>query len=178
MKHFWKVFAVAVGAWFVLSADSCDTQPTVADKEASQQIQQQGESNVAVPQPAIINWTEKRIYAEIYQKRDIPHLSTYTYLVGMHNEHTPLCRSEGFGIPESEQFTAPEAMQPTTRSNEAGIWWERLPLADPNGLYSSPSANGTWVLCLQKDGKVEPVRSEPNVITLTVPWDQLNQDGM
>jgi hypothetical protein len=175
-KHYFKFFVMVVAAWFVLSADSCDTQPTVADKEAAQQVQQQGESNVAVPQPAIINWTEKRIYAEIYEKRDTPHLSTYTYLVGMHNEHTPFCRSEGYGIPESEQFTAPEAMQATT--HYGANYWDRLPLADPNGLYSSPSSNGTWVLCLTKSGKVEPQRSEPNVVTLTVPWAELDQDGM
>jgi hypothetical protein len=175
MKRIYKVSGVALTAVFLLSADSC-SQPTVADKESQAQMAMQGESNAAVGMPAIINWTEKRRYKEIFEKRDDPNLQTYTYLIGMHNEHTPLCRSIGFGIPESEQFTAPESIQATNQTGSK--YWERLPQADPNGLYSSPSANGTWVLCTTKDGKVAPQRSEPNVITLTVPWDQLNQEGM
>jgi hypothetical protein len=176
MNRFWKVLTIVVGAYFVLTASDCDSQPSVSDKEAQAQTAMQGESIAAVGMPAIINWTEKRIYKEIFEKRDTPNLQTYTYLVGMQNQHTPLCRSIGFGIPESEQFTAPESMQRTATSGDH--YWERLPQADPNGLYSSPSANGTWVLCLDKAGKVQPVRSEPNVITLMVPWDQLNQEGM
>ena len=176
MKPVYKVGTLALLAFFLLEADSCDSQPSTTDKESQAQQALQAESISAVGMPSIINWTEKQQYKRVFEKRDQPNLATYTYLVGMHNEHTPLCRSIGYGIPESEQFTAPESVQRTAQTGNN--YWERLPQADPNGLYSSPSANGTWVLCLQKDGKVEPVRSEPNVVTLAVPWDQLNQEGM
>jgi hypothetical protein len=170
-----KITAIALAAFFVLTAESCDTPPSTQQKEAAAQDRVQAESNASVGMPNIVNFTEKRIYKEIFEKRDEPNLSTYTYLIGMNNQHTALCRSVGYGIPESEQFTNPSTVQDFGRSSYV---FEVIPQADPNALYSSPSANGTWILCLEKNGKVEPVRSEPNVITLPVPWDKLNQDGM
>jgi hypothetical protein len=176
MKNLFKLFAIIVAGYFILTAESCDNQPTTQEKESAAQDRMQAESNASVGMPSTPNWTEKRIYKEIFEKRDTPKLATYTYLVGMHNEHTALCRSIGYGIPESEQFTNPSTVQDYGGSSRYAF--EVIPQADPNGLYSSPSANGTWVLCLYRDGTVDPVRSEPNVITLTHPWDQLNQDGM
>jgi hypothetical protein len=169
-----KVSALALAAFFVLTAESCDGQTDATKREAAAQERMQSESQAAVGMPAILNWTEKKIFKLIFEKRDQPNLQTYTYFVGMHNEHTPLCRSIGFGIPESEQYTNPQMVGYASSQVGVGI----LPQADPNGLFSSPSANGTWVLCLYKDGTTEPVRSEPNVVTLTKPWSELNQDGM
>lgn len=176
MKNLFKLFAIVVAAYFVLTAESCDNQPTTQEKESAAQDRLQAESNQSVGMPNIINWTRKRTYKEIFEKNDQPNFATYTYLVGINNQHTPLCRSVGYGIPESEQFTNPSTVQDYGGSSRYAF--EVIPQADPDGLYSSPSAQGTWVLCLEKGGKVEPVRSEPNVITLPVPWDQLNQEGM
>jgi len=40
-----------------------------------------------------------------------------------------------------------------------------LPQADPNGLYSPASAEGTWVLCVDhKDNKPKPIYVEPRII--------------
>jgi hypothetical protein len=48
-----------------------------------------------------------------------------------------------------------------------------LPQADPNGLFSPASAEGTWVMCLNpKTKKAEPQYIEPRVITTTFPMDQ------
>lgn len=167
--------SMTVLAFFLLTAESCDEQSTT-DKESLAQQAATGEANAKVGFPSTPNWTEKTLARMIIEKRDQPHLQTYTYFVGVHNEHTPLCRSEGYGLPETTQFTAPSSVQRTAQTGNSN--WEILPQADPNGLYSSPSAQGTWVLCLEKSGKVEPQRSEPNVVTLSVPWDQLDQSGM
>ncbi|WP_321913519.1 hypothetical protein [Paraburkholderia sp. J11-2] len=175
-RNILAVSAISLAAFFGLTAESCDNAPTTQQIESAKQDRMQAESNAAVGMPSIVNWTEKRRYKEIFEKRDDPNLQTYTYLVGMHNEHTPLCRSVGYGIPESEQFTNPSTVQDYGGTNRYAF--EVIPQSDPNGLYSSSSANGTWILCLTKGGKVEPQRSEPNVITLSVPWSELNQDGM
>lgn len=169
-----KTAAIAISAFFVLTAESCQDQPTSVQQEAKRQEAVQAESNQAVGTPNITHFTEKRIFKEIYEKRDEPNLSTFTYLVGMNNQHTPLCRSIGYGIPESMQYTNPSLIG--YASSQVGV--AVLPQADPNALYSSPSSMGTWVLCLFKDKSVQPVRSEPNVVTLPEAWDQLNQDGM
>lgn len=160
-----KIIAIALAAFFVLTAESCDT-PTATQKEAHAQEQIQAESQAQVGMPAVLNFTEKRNYKMIYELRDKPDYATYTYLVGMHNELKLLCRSVGYGIPESSQYTNPSTVQDFGSTKYA---YEVIPQADPNGLYSSPSANGTWVMCLDPNGKVVPVRSEPNVITSPFP---------
>jgi hypothetical protein len=161
----WKVIIAALAAFFVLTAESCD-QPTANQKEAAAQERVQAEAVAQVGMPAIVNFAEKRNYKMIYELRDNPNYATYTYLVGMHNELKLLCHSVGYGIPESSQYTNPSMIASQYQSGYAV-----LPQSDPNGLYSSPSANGTWVMCLGPDGKVAPVRSEPNVITSPFPME-------
>lgn len=160
----WKVIIAAIAAFFVLTG--CDGQTSTTQKESAAQDRLTAEANAQVGMPAIMNFTEKRNYKMIYELRDKPDYATYTYLVGMHNELRLLCHSIGYGIPESSQYTNPQMI---ADSHNAG--YAILPQSDPNGLYSSPSANGTWVMCVDQGGKVAPVRSEPNVITSPFPLD-------
>jgi hypothetical protein len=155
-----------------LALAACEN-PTAADKEQAVQTQMTAQGDATVGYPAITHFTMKRnlkwIQELIY--------ATYTYFVDVtKNGHTPLCHSVGYGIPETTEYTAPESMQRVTLNGSG--YSERLPQADPDALYHAPSGNGTWVLCTFKDTKVLPVRSEPNVVTLPEPWDQLSQDGM
>lgn len=161
-----KVIALAVAAFFVLTAESCNDGASV--KEAAAQSRLTAESNAQVGMPAIANFAEKRNYKMIYELRDSPNYATYTYLVGMRNELKLLCHSIGYGIPESSQYTNPQADEFYTTSSSQHV---PMPNADPNGMYSSPSANGTWVMCLGPDGKIAPVRAEPNVLTSPFPME-------
>lgn len=117
--------------------------------------------------PAIVNFTEKRDYKTIYELSDKSNYATYTYLVGMHNELKLICHSVGYGIPGSSQYTNPSQARDFGGSSRYAF--EVIPQSNPNGLYSSPSANGTWIMCLDPSGKVVPVRSESNVITSPFP---------
>jgi len=163
----WKIIIAAIAAFFVLTAESCDNAPSATQKEAAAQERVQAESQAQVGMPAIVNFAEKRNYKMIYELRDNPNYATYTYLVGMHNELKLLCHSVGYGIPESSQYTNPSMV--SYASTNVGV--ATLPQADPNGLFSSPSSQGTWVMCLGPDGKVAPVRSEPNVLTSPFPME-------
>jgi hypothetical protein len=174
MKRLFQALSIILAAFFVLTAESCDGQPNATQKEAATQERIQSESQAQVGMPAIVNFAEKRNYKMIYELRDNPNYSTYTYLIGMSNNHTPLCHSVGYGIPESSEYTNPQMIG--YQAERTGV--VTLPQADPNGLFSSPSSNGTWVMCMFKDNKVLPVRSEPSVLTLPEPWSQLEQDGM
>jgi hypothetical protein len=111
-----------------------------------------------VGMPAITNFAEKQQYRDILEMRD-KSLPTYTYLADMNGHLHFLCNSIGFGIPYATQYTNPM---------QSG----NMPQADPNGLYSPASAEGTWVLCLdprtgkaKRDarGKIEPVYIEPRI---------------
>jgi hypothetical protein len=164
-----KKLLITLFPTLLLAACGPDNAPTTADKEQQAQTQLTGESIAQVGMPAITNFAEKRNYKMIYELRDNPNYATYTYLVGMHNELKLLCHSVGYGIPESSQYTASESEQRVTIYSQT--YTERLPQADPNGLYSSPSSQGTWVMCVGPDGKVVPVRSEPNVLTTPYPME-------
>jgi len=100
--------------------------------------------------PAITNFAEKRMMKDILELRD-KNVTTYTYLVGVNNQLTKLCDSVGYGLPYATQYTNPG-------------------LADPNGLYSPASADGTWVACkVPGKDKISPTYIEPRIIVSTFP---------
>ena len=100
--------------------------------------------------PAITNFAEKRMMKDILELRD-KNVVTYTYLVGMNNQLTKLCDSVGYGLPYATQYTSPNQ-------------------ADPNGLYSPASADGTWVACkVPGKDKISPTYIEPRIIVSTFP---------
>ncbi len=110
----------------------------------------------AVGMPSITRFAEKRELKEIYELRD-KEIPTYTYIVDMNGKPHKLCNSVGFGIPYATEYTNPQHLYSSTTAV--------LPQADPNDLYSPSSADGTWVLCLNKEtNKAVPLYVEPRVI--------------
>ena len=114
----------------------------------------------SVGMPAITNFAERRQLKQIFELRD-QNVATYTYLVGLDGRvGQKLCNSVGFGIPYATQFTNP---QRPIYSGTTGV--TTLPQADPNTLFSPPSADGTWILCLNPEtNKAVPLYVEPKVI--------------
>ena len=126
------------------------------DYRSSQQIERDNQEKSlkvmaqSIGMPAITNFAEKRMMKDVLELRDKMQ-PTYTYLVGMNNNLTLLCNSVGYGLPYATQYTNPS-------------------LADPNGLYTPASADGTWVLCLNpKTKQAEPQYVEPRIIVSTYP---------
>jgi len=152
MKKILLIAAVAT----VLSA--CDLQESSTQIERRKQEELSLQSVQSVGMPAITNFAEKRMMKDILELRD-KNVATTTYLVGMNNQLTKLCDSVGYGLPYATQYTNPQ------HAVYDGGHGQILPQADPNGLYSPASAEGTWVLCVDhKDGKAKPVYVEPRVI--------------
>jgi hypothetical protein len=124
--------------------------------DQQEQILQQGTQSVGMP--AIKNFREKKLLKEILELRDQDGLVTYTYL---YSEHSGKLRffgqTIGYGLPYATQFTNP--MQ--------DAYHGPMPQADPNGLFSPSSAEGTWVLMKDPTGdKVLPVYIEPRCVVL------------
>jgi len=88
---------------------------------------------------------------------------TYTYLYAEQTgKLTYLGETIGYGIPYATQFTNP---QKTVYTGGAGGAYATLPQADPNGLFSPASAEGTWILMKDPDGPdVRPVYVEPRIV--------------
>lgn len=182
MKKYMRIITASlISAGVALSLAACDAQPaqpTANQQEASQQAAQQAEGLAAVGPVKITNWTQKRQFQAILQAFDQPNLITYSYLVGSQDAKiVPLCRSQGYGFNEATQYTNP-LMASWKYTGAEGIASAVVSQPDPNGLYSPPTSEGTLLLCLTKAGKVLPVRSEPQVLTLPVPYEQLDRAGM
>ena len=158
-----KVFLILA---FLLS--SCDHKPTSDQQQAEQQerILQEGTSQTGMP--AIKNFRERKLLKDIIELRDQTGLSTYTYLF---TEQTGklvfLCNSIGYGIPAATQYTNPSKSTWVCTSSNTHCEFVVLPQADPNGLFSPASAEGTWVMCADpnKAGGTKPVYVEPRIVT-------------
>lgn len=180
MKRMVYVMVVLIS----LALVACGGKPTSSDLQRDRQERMVNEGVQEVGVPSIKNFRELKLAKDIYEMRDQTGLVTYSYLENLNSVlvsgHTALggkltflCDSIGYPLPYSTQFTAPETMQryylPRREGggNNSGETWgvERLPQAEPNGLFSPSSAEGTWVLCKDPNGKdVRPVYTEPRVI--------------
>ncbi len=110
--------------------------------------------------PAISRFAEKKTLKMILELRD-KQTPTYTYIVTMNGDLKKICDSVGYGIPYATQYTNPQ------RYRANGV---TLPQADPNGLFSPASADGTWVLCYNSTTKeTRPVLVEPRIIVSPFP---------
>jgi len=134
----------------------CTPSSDSVQREQQERILAEGTSQIGMP--AIKNFREKKIMKDIYELRDQSGLVTYTYLFNEMSGKVGdfFCDSIGYGIPYATQYTNPEKYVGNGTT---------LPQADPNGLFSPASADGTWILCKDPNGeKVRPVFLEPRII--------------
>jgi hypothetical protein len=151
-----------------MSIAACDGSPptsTQIERAKQEEMSKRGVESVGFP--AITNYAEKRMFKDILELRDKME-PTYTYITDMNGKLHKICDSVGYGLPYATQYTNPQR----SISNTGG-GLTTLPQADPNGLYSPASAEGTWVMCLDpKSKKVKPVYMEPRVIVSPILLDQ------
>ena len=130
---------------------------TQIERKKQEELSMQATTQVGMP--AIVNFAEKRMMKDILELRD-KNTATITYLVGMNNQLSKVCDSIGYGLPYATQFTNPSRI-----SGGGSAGYAVIPQADPNGLYSPASADGTWILCVDhKDNKPKPIFIEPRII--------------
>lgn len=137
-------------------------QPTSDSKQQAAQEKLLDEANSQTGMPAIKNFRERKLLKEILELRDQEGLVTYTYLWNEFNGKLVfLGETIGYGIPYATQYTNPQKLD---RKHTTGDW-HVMAQADPNGLFSPASAEGTWVLLKDPNGKdVRPVYIEPRII--------------
>ena len=126
-------------------------------REQQERILQEGTAQTGMP--AIKNFRERKLLKQIIEMRDQDGLVTYTYTVPETTGRPVfLCNSIGYGLPAATQYTNPQKYE-----RISGV---TIPQADPNGLFSPSSAEGTWVMCTDPSGtgKTRPVYVEPRVI--------------
>jgi hypothetical protein len=155
----WKVIVCAM----VFVCIGCENKPSSDQIQQIQQerILQEGTSQIGMP--AITNFRERKLLKTILEMRDQDGLVTYTYITDLAGKLIFLGESVGYGIPYATQFTNPQKVSNVAMAG--GYHFEVLSQADPNGLFSPASAEGTWILLKNPNGKdVKPVLVEPRMV--------------
>jgi hypothetical protein len=155
MKPF---IALASIALLSVTLVGCEEYGDSDDKQRAQQERILKEGTAQTGMPAIKNFRERKLLKQIIEMRDQDGLVTYTYTVPETTGRPVfLCNSIGYAIPAATQYTNPEKYEYTGTT---------LPQAEPNGLYSPSSAEGSWVMCTDPNGsgKTGPMYIEPRVI--------------
>lgn len=112
--------------------------------------------------PDVSNYFERQQLKEIYELRDDPELICYWYTKNdMTGKWIYQGECIGYGIPYTTSMTASESLQKIETT--VGYEWEVVPLAEPNGLYASPSTSATWILTTDKDGNITPTYVESEI---------------
>ena len=155
-----SILALVLAAVFLASCDPALNSSDTLQREQQERLLQEGTS--AIGMPSIVNFREKRLLKDIIEMRDNETLTTYTYIVAEQTGALILLgESIGYGIPAATQFTNPQKIEASTYEGGYAI----IPQADPNGLFSPESAEGTWVMLKDPGGKtVKPVYVEPRII--------------
>jgi hypothetical protein len=152
-----KIRNIALLGLLGLSLAACEDAPSSDEKQSAQQEVILQDGTAAVGMPNIKNF---------FEMRDQDGLTTYTYTFAeASGQKTFFCHSIGFPISAATQFTNPQKME-----YRSSYGYYTIPQADPNGLFSPSSAEGTWVMCVDPStGKPRPVYSEPKLIASPFP---------
>jgi len=168
-KYILPILAVC-GAVIISGCD--DARQNSDDIQHVQQETILKEATAQTGMPAIKNFRERKILKDILELRDQDGLVTYTYLENLTPTIVPghtalggklhfLGVTVGFGIPYATQYTNPQKSEWFTNRG-----YITLPQADPNSLFSPASAEGTWVLMKDPNGKkVLPLYIEPRIVS-------------
>lgn len=153
----------------------CEFKDSVETQQARAVQRQQGQYNVAQPVPAF-DWSlERHLVIELYRVRN-QKATTHSVWRSDRGMIEGDCPSYGYGIPYDTSLTNP--LMTTDEDNEG---WERAALAvieqaEPNGIFASKNTAATWVMCLGRDGTIEPVYVETKVTVypgpVTVDYDR------
>lgn len=158
---------VALATLFLIVG--CDA-PTSDDTQRQQQEKILAEGTSQIGMPAIKNFRERKMAKDILELRDQEGLITYTYMENMNptpikgktalgGKLTYVGESVGYGLPYATQFTNPQKVDRSSSS------YAVIAQADPNGLFSPASAEGTWVLLKDPNGvTTKPVYIEPRIV--------------
>jgi hypothetical protein len=147
----------------------CSGTPTADQRERQATEQLTGQASVQLGLPGITNFTEKRQLKMLYELRDSANLVTYAYYLDLNGGKHKICpaTSVGYGLPYATQYSNPQKDAFYTSGSSQHL---AMPQAEPNGLYMPAAAEGTWVICLDPDGKkLDPVYVEPRVIVSPFP---------
>lgn len=122
------------------------------------------EAERRINMPNIVNFQQRKLMKWIYELCDREELICYVYTKNeMTGKYVFLYKCLGFGIPFSAQYTNPEKIVEGDKYFGVDLPGylnnlEKLPQADPNGLFMPTSSSATWIIA------IEPGTNAPRII--------------
>jgi hypothetical protein len=150
---------------------ACGTAPrtTQADQNAQQYTSRQSDIYDRGQPLHLYDYSQDRAsYLAIYDAR-VAGKATYQVSVpALGGQPWYSCPSRGYPIPATSQLTNPEYGSVPPGFSSLIV---TLPQPEPNGLYSGPT-DGTYMQCVDTDGSLYSVYSEPPVLAFpfAVTW--------
>lgn len=161
-----KIVVLVVIAAFLLVG--CSQSSIRQDTETVDRQQQVYAVNQPVP---FFEWSQDRaVLIQIYTQKNEARTTWSVVASNGTGEPRFICPSIGYALPADTQLT--NGLQVVYSSGAV------VEQAEPNGLYSSKNTDGTYVLCVRKNGDVVPVYTEMKVTTFPFPVRWNPQTGM
>ena len=161
MKKYFQLMSIVFCLVSLLTGCN-DPVPTSDQTQRQKQEALSQQGNALVGMPAIVSFAEKRQLKDILELRDKTPV-TYVYETDMNGKLHLRCVGVGYGFSGATQYTNPQrVVEPGVTGGQYA--YLTLPQADPNGLFSPASDEGTWVMCKDPSSdKIAPVRFEPRM---------------
>lgn len=156
-------------------SDNTPERSSAATHEQDTQNRQMEQFMRNQPVPSF-DWSlERHMLIQLYAARQ---RATNTFSV-VQSDYTGKilwqCNSIGFPLPYSTQLTNPQQVVGRTFSTGGnGVAAVAIGQQEPNGLFPPPTADGTWVPCVDEKGKITPVYEEKHVTVFLRPVTEQN----
>lgn len=159
-----------------LTVAGCSSAPTAQDKEnAEQQAASEGlVSGQPVPHPPYSLMRQNLSEIRVAEATGSVATTSFEFMQGI-THPIKSCASVGLPIPANASISNPHQVVP---AHTNGVWSnEVVDQMEPNGIYPSGSTSGTYVMCLQPNGKARTVYWEGTVHSETgaAHWDNTTQ---
>lgn len=149
MKRTASVLVLAAVSVAVVACDSAQTRENDALRKNQDNLIN------TIPIPVLDYSLERDIVVQMYSLRQQAR-NTWSVITS-DGTGTPMfdCPSVGFPIANDTRLVKPEGGDG--------------PRPEPNGLYPASSSWGTWVLCVNDDGSLNPIYNEMDTLTFPFP---------
>lgn len=133
------------------------------DFKDTQAVQrQQSQYQAAQPIPAFDYSLERDMLIQLYQVRN-DEVTTHSVWRSDYGMVEGDCPSMGYGLPYDTSLTNPLVASNVTPLGHRASALTSVGQPEPNGVFASTNTSATWVFCLAKTGRLEPVYVESKV---------------
>lgn len=169
---------VIVGLALVLAG--CGAGTSTGEQKESRAQQNQTDQFVQSQPPHFHAYSQWRQNLNEIEDAEAQGIQTTSFMMGPSMDLDPIqtCSSIGVPIPITASLTNPHQLAGTWLNGAPSDTYSKyadgvIDQMDPNGIYVPADGAGTFVMCVQPDGSVEPAYAEGLVHTVFGPavWD-------